>query len=135
MSKPLAWTVWSITLMLLGCFFVWPLVSTVQRAFFDANGHFTVSYVAEVFKNRTYTEALRNSFLLGIATTGVTILGLLTPGNTIDWLGNGQFWGVVAIQALNLCPILFLNLSAALANVDPAMEEAASNLGCTGFRR
>jgi iron(III) transport system permease protein len=41
----------------------------------------------------------------------------------------------VAIQALNLYPILFLNLTAALANVDPAMEEAASNLGCTGLRR
>jgi len=28
-----------------------------------------------------------------------------------------------------------LNLTAALANVDPAMEEAAENLGCTGFRK
>jgi iron(III) transport system permease protein len=191
MSKPLAWTVWSITLVLLGCFFVWPLVTTVQRAFFDVNGNFTVDYVAEVFRNRTYTEALRNSFLLGIATTAVTLLlalplalvadrfdfpgkraltaiilvpmilppfvgaiglrqmfgqygavnalltnlGFLSPGETIDWLGNGQFWGVVAIQALNLYPILFLNLTAALANVDPAMEEAAANLGCTGLRR
>jgi len=191
MSKPLAWTVWTITVALLACFFIWPLVTTVERAFFDANGHFTFGYVAEVFKNRTYTEALRNSFLLGIATTVVTIaialplalladrfdfpgkraltavilvpmilppfvgaiglrqmfgqygavnamlthLGLLSPNETIDWLGNGQFWGVVVIQALNLYPILFLNLAAALANVDPAMEEAAANLGCTGLRR
>ena len=62
-------------------------------------------------------------------------LGLLEQGHTIDWLGGGQFWGVVLVQSLNLYPILFLNLSAALANVDPAMEEAAANLGCTGFRR
>jgi iron(III) transport system permease protein len=30
---------------------------------------------------------------------------------------------------------MFLNIVAALANVDPAMEEAAANLGCTGFRK
>ncbi len=191
MSKPLAWTVWAVTLVLLGLFFAWPLMITVQRAFFDANGSFTMAYVAEVFKNPVYTEALWNSFMLALATTAVTVIlalplalvsdrfdfpgkkalsavvlvpmilppfvgaiglrqmfgqygafnallqqvGLLEQGQTIDWLGNGQFWGVVIVQALNLYPILFLNLSAALANVDPAMEEAASNLGCTGFRR
>lgn len=39
------------------------------------------------------------------------------------------------MNALHLYPILYLNLVAALANVDPAMEEAAENLGCTGFRK
>ncbi len=62
-------------------------------------------------------------------------LGLLSPGATIDWLGRGRFWGVVALNALHLYPILYLNLVAALANLDPAMEEAAENLGCTGARK
>ena len=62
-------------------------------------------------------------------------IGVLGAGETIDWLGSGRMWGVVALNALHLYPILFLNLSAALANLDPAMEEAAENLGCTGFRR
>ena len=62
-------------------------------------------------------------------------LGVLGAGETIDWLGSGRMWGVVALNALHLYPILFLNLTAALANLDPAMEEAAENLGCTGFRR
>jgi iron(III) transport system permease protein len=62
-------------------------------------------------------------------------LGILGESQTIDWLGEGRFWGVVALNALHLYPILFLNVAAALANVDPAMEEAAENLGCTGFRR
>ncbi|MDR2664032.1 MAG: iron ABC transporter permease [Puniceicoccales bacterium] len=53
----------------------------------------------------------------------------------IDWLGHHRLGGVVFFQALNLYPILFLNISAALANVDPAQEEAAANLGCTGLRR
>ena len=52
-----------------------------------------------------------------------------------DWLGGGQYAGVVLLQTLSLYPILYLNAVAALANIDPAMEEAAANLGCTRLRR
>lgn len=62
-------------------------------------------------------------------------LGVLGANDTIDWLGRGRMWGVIALNALHLYPILFLNLTAALANLDPAMEEAAENLGCTGWRK
>jgi iron(III) transport system permease protein len=65
----------------------------------------------------------------------LTKLGLLRADQAIDWLGLSQFWGIVLLNALHLYPILFLNVTAALANVDPAMEEAAENLGCTGFRK
>ncbi len=53
----------------------------------------------------------------------------------IDWLGRGRYLGVIILQALALYPILYLNTSAALANIDPAMEEAAENMGCCGFRK
>jgi iron(III) transport system permease protein len=62
-------------------------------------------------------------------------LGLVDPSFPIDWLGASRLGGVVVMNALHLYPILYLNIVAALANVDPAMEEAAENLGCTGFRR
>jgi iron(III) transport system permease protein len=62
-------------------------------------------------------------------------MGLMDPDHPIDWLGQSRLWGVVIMNALHLYPILYLNLVAALANVDPAMEEAAENLGCTGFRK
>jgi iron(III) transport system permease protein len=62
-------------------------------------------------------------------------LGLRPEGWTFDWFAANQFWGVAVIQALSLYPIIYLNAVAALANIDPAMEEAAQNLGCTGFRR
>ncbi len=71
----------------------------------------------------------------GVVNAALHRLGLLDPGATIDWLGEGRFWGVVALIALHLYPILYLNLSAALANIDPALEEAATNLGCVGWRR
>lgn len=60
-----------------------------------------------------------------------TLFGL----GPMDWLGGGQMGGVILLQTLSLYPILYLNAVAALANIDPAMEEAAANLGCTQLRR
>jgi iron(III) transport system permease protein len=51
----------------------------------------------------------------------------------IDWLGGG-FGGVVLLEVLHLYPIMYLNLAAALANVDPTLEEAAKNMGASGFK-
>ena len=62
-------------------------------------------------------------------------LGALGPGETVDWLARSQFWGIALVEAFSLYPIIYLNAVAALANIDPALEEAAQNLGCTGFRR
>ena len=62
-------------------------------------------------------------------------LGLRPHGWTFDWFAANQFWGIALVEALSLYPIIYLNAVAALANIDPAMEEAAQNLGCTGFRR
>jgi iron(III) transport system permease protein len=62
-------------------------------------------------------------------------LNVRPEGWTFDWFAANQFWGVAIVEALALYPIIYLNAVAALANIDPAMEEAAQNLGCTGFRR
>lgn len=56
-------------------------------------------------------------------------------GLEVDWLGEGRWMGVILLQSLALYPILYLNLSAALANIDHAMEEAAENLGATGWTK
>lgn len=61
-------------------------------------------------------------------------LGLIIEQNPIDWLGGGGFWGVAILEALHLYPILFLNLTAAIANIDPTLREAAENLGARGWR-
>ena len=55
-------------------------------------------------------------------------------GLHVDWLGAGGFWGVMILQTLNLYPIMFLNLSAAMANVDPTLRESAENLGASAWR-
>lgn len=56
-------------------------------------------------------------------------------GTHFDILGSAKFWGVVGVQALSLYPIIFLNTTAALANLDPALDEAAENLGAGWWRR
>ncbi len=65
-----------------------------------------------------------------------TFVGPLPLG--IDWLGKLRFLGVIVVEALGLYPIMLLNIQAALANMDPAMEMAASNMGAsrwTVFRK
>ena len=52
----------------------------------------------------------------------------------IDWIGNFRMIGVIIIEALHLYPIMLLNLQASLANVDPAMEQAAANLGASRWK-
>lgn len=59
----------------------------------------------------------------------------LSSGKPVDWLGINQFWGVVVAQALHLYPVMYLNATAALSNIDPAMDEAARNLGAGRLRR
>ncbi len=56
-------------------------------------------------------------------------------GTDFDVLGSARFWGVVLVEALHLYPIIYLNATAALANLDPALDEAAENLGCGPWRR
>ncbi|MGE0173415.1 MAG: ABC transporter permease [Oligoflexales bacterium] len=54
----------------------------------------------------------------------------------IDWLGGqNMFWAVVVLEVLHLYPIMYLNLSAALANIDPSMEEIAVTLGASRWKR
>lgn len=56
-------------------------------------------------------------------------------GTDWDIIGRAKFWGVVGVQALSLYPIIYLNATAALANLDPALDEAAENLGAGPWRR
>src|SRR5688572_1724679 len=73
----------------------------------------------------------------GPLTTLLTYLGLDLPLG-VDWLNVAKVPSIIVIEALHLYPIMLLNLQAALANIDPAMEQAARNLGASRwhvFRR
>ena len=74
----------------------------------------------------------------------IGLLGADHPG--IDFLAgqfhipgigevNGVFFAVVLMEALHLYPILYLNITAAMANLDPSLDEAALNLGASRWKR
>lgn len=59
-------------------------------------------------------------------------LGLMEWDTLIDWFGGSEWrklGGVVFLGTLHLYPIMYLNVAAALANVDPTLEDAARNMG------
>jgi iron(III) transport system permease protein len=62
-------------------------------------------------------------------------LGIVSLAHPVDWLGASGFTGIVILEVLHLFPILFLSVSAALANIDPSLLEAAANLGASAWRR
>ncbi len=191
MSQKTAFSIFLVTLLFFTCFFLWPIWQIVRGGFVDADGRYTLTFVAEVFANPIYLQGLWNAFLIAMATTvlamaislpmafasdrflfpgksivqsllllpiilppfvgaiGVKQLfgqygainsllkstGLLSPDTTIDWIGLNPFWGIIILNTLHLYPIVYLNAVASLANIDPNMEEAAENLGCTGLAR
>ncbi len=77
-----------------------------------------------------FVGAIGVKMLLGREGSLNTLLGT-------DWdvLGSARFWGVVVVQALHLYPIIYLNATASLANLDPALDESAENLGAGPWRR
>lgn len=42
--------------------------------------------------------------------------------------------GIIFVESIHYFPFILMNLTVALRNIDGAMEEAALNLGCTGWR-
>jgi len=62
------------------------------------------------------------------------LMNLGATDEPIDWLGAYPLFGVVLLEALHLYPILYLNLVASFANIDPSLEESAANLGATPWR-
>jgi len=71
--------------------------------------------------------------LARFGSVNLLLLQLGVIDQPVDWLGSG-FTGVIVLEVLHLYPIMYLNLAAALANIDPSLEEAAKNMGASGFK-
>jgi iron(III) transport system permease protein len=74
----------------------------------------------------------------------VAMLLLFGRNGTVNLLLNDWFGfripfmeglnGVIFVQSVHYFPFILINLSTALRNIDRSMEEAAQNLGSSGFR-
>ncbi len=71
---------------------------------------------------------------------GVAVSDPRIQRNPIDFLGStflggwGPLFLVVLVTSLHLFPLIYLNVSAAWANVDSSLEEAAENQGASAWR-
>lgn len=179
----------SVLLVGLGLFLIWPIALTVRGGFIDPKGALTFRYIASVFEDPLLVRGLFNALLVAAVTTilcfimtmpmsllaarydfpgkvvvsSLVLIPLILPpfvgaiglrailgrmgalnsllgfdGAGIDFLGGaigGRFTGVVLMEALHLYPIMYLNITAALANLDPSLDEAALNLGASRWAR
>jgi iron(III) transport system permease protein len=178
-----------LLLLFFGLFLFYPVGLLLKGAFYS-DGRFTLTFFELLLSSPLQRQALLNSFLIALLTTGLTTFltlpmawamtrfnfagkallgglllvpmimppfvgaiglrqllsrygslnlllmdfGLVPVDRPLDWLGAGGFWGIVLLQVLNLYPIMFLNVSTAMSNIDPALREAAQNLGARGGR-
>lgn len=64
------------------------------------------------------------------------LLGSMGVESYFIWLpADHRFWAVVLLEVLHLYPIMYLNVTAALANIDPSMEEMSETLGVPRWRQ
>ena len=74
MSKPFARVVLVVTTAFFAVFFLWPILQIVKGGFVNADGRLTFAFLAELLTDPLYLGCLRNSFLLALAATALTLL-------------------------------------------------------------
>jgi iron(III) transport system permease protein len=65
-------------------------------------------------------------------------LGFVSTAHPIDFLYQHRLLGCIIVMTLHFYPLLYLNLAAAISNIDPSLLESARSLGMTQsqiFRR
>ena len=65
-------------------------------------------------------------------------LGIVSAAHPIDFLYEHRLLGCVIVMTLHFYPLIYLNLVAAISNIDPSLIESARSLGLTNaqiFRR
>lgn len=114
-----------------------PLAMTAYRYTFPGKRWLTLLILAPLVLP-PFVGAVGVRHILGVkgALNSLLIdLGMMSANAPTDWLGEGKFWGIVLMNALHLYPILYMNIMAALGNLDPSMEQAAQNLGASPWKR
>jgi iron(III) transport system permease protein len=96
------------------------------------SGFLLVPLILPPFVGALGMERLLNPF--GTINLLLMDLGLMDPQKPFDWLAEAGLLGVIILEVLHLYPIMYLNVAAALANIDPSLEDAARNLGAGEFR-
>ena len=74
MSRSAIYSVFFVTLIFIGLFFIFPILATVKQAFVAPDGTFTWNYLMEVLDNPLYREGLWNSLRMAVGSTALSLL-------------------------------------------------------------
>lgn len=80
-----------------------PIAQVLRGGLTDTEGHFTLVYLGEVFRNPLYLEGLRNSFLVALGTTLVTMafaLPLAWASDRFDFPGKRLLSGALLLPLI-----------------------------------
>ena len=111
-----------------------PLALVLVRYRFPAKGFLTGLLLVPMIMPPFVGAIGMRQVLARFGSLNLLLMGAGIFSSPVDWLGSHRFWGVVIMEVLHLYPIMYLNVAAALANIDPTLEEAAVNLGSSGWR-
>ena len=96
MSRPAIYSVFIVTLILIGAFFIFPILVTVKQAFVAQDGSFTCDYLMEVLNNPLYRDGLWNSLRMAVGSTAlcsaavaITVPDSPTPFTPSGFHGDG----------------------------------------------
>lgn len=112
-----------------------PMASISARYAFAGKGFLNAVLLAPLILP-PFVGAIGIEAIIGrTGSINTALQGLALISHPIDFMLDGGFAFIVLLEALHLYPILYLNLLAALANIDPGLEEAARNVGAGPWRR
>ncbi len=111
-----------------------PLASLAVRYSFPAKGLLTGLLLVPMIMPPFVGAIGMRQVLARFGSLNLLLLDSGVISSPINWLGGMRFWGVVIVMVLHLYPIMYLNVVAALANIDPALQEAGANLGSSRWR-
>ena len=123
----------------LACLIALPLAVLAANYKFPGKGFFNalvlVPMILPPFVGAIGVRAIlgREGALNGLLGTHFDVLGGIVNIGTHSF--SLKPLGVMMLQALALYPIIFLNTTASLANLDPALNECGENLGATWWQR
>jgi len=110
-----------------------PLALLLTRYSFPGANFYRLVFILPVIISPFVGAIGMQQFLARFGSLNLLLLRLRIMHTPIPWLGSGLL-GIAILQILHLYPIMYLNISAAMANFDRSCEEASASLGASPWQ-
>ena len=123
----------ALTATLFSLFFALPLALLLCRYDFPGKALVSAAVLLPLILPPFVGAVGIRKLLARFGPINLLLMQLGLSDSPVDLLGGGSLPAVALTQALHLYPIMYLNLSASLSKIDPALEEAARNAGAASW--